>query len=335
MPLIGYVCPTGTPTAGNRNPAAWCFGKCPHPCVTPPLLMAMWSAEHANVHQGAYISASMLSGTGCPRQVVYERHHDFYELPEKRYWAFRGTHAHSIIERGEQAMLQYGWLQELTLSVPFEYDLPAPVFQDGVFTGQYDPKRKLIIQVKGTTDAYNPLRRRLVDFKSMSDSKAAMFAQGDKGGTLCDHLEDRWVWQTNIYGYLLSRTRVPDEVRDRLRAAGFKTTLPEFYPAPKEIVIQGIAMMNAPRTGASIEMKVSKYERRIMEIPPVPILPPEQVEAFIRTQALQWFRWLELGEPAPVVPKAMDWLCRGCAFNGEKIPGERCKPTAERALSKG
>src|SRR5512140_3523893 len=95
--LVGYRCPPGSPTHGEHHPVAHCLSACPHPCVSPPLLAAIHKAERTNHHVGSYISASMLSMSGCARQTVLERTHDFYEQPLKRWWPFRGTIAHAIV----------------------------------------------------------------------------------------------------------------------------------------------------------------------------------------------------------------------------------------------
>lgn len=323
MPLAGYVCPPGTPTAGTQNSLEHCITTCPHPCVTAPLLVAMFKAEESNHHQGDYLSASMLCGTDCARRTVYERCHPFYEVPTKRYWPFRGTHAHTIIEGAADYLTGYGWLQELRMLVLLEYDMAAPIFDDGIFTGHYDESQSLIIPLGGTLDAYNYRRSEMIDFKSMADVKAQMFAKGSHGGTYSPYFEDRWVMQLNIYAWLLAHTRVPPEIQNELNNV-------EFFPAPTSLVIQGIAMMSIPRSGASIEMKVGKWDKELFEIPPIPVLPLDTVEAYIRDRALPWYRYLRLGEQAPVVEKSMSWLCKFCAFNGELIPGERCLPTQER-----
>lgn len=222
MPLIGYVCPPGTATEGERHKVEYCLSQCPLPCVSPPLLAAMYEAERTNHHTGVYISASMLAGDNCARKTVYERTFDFYEHPTKRFWPFRGTHAHSIIERARDLVAPFGWLQEMRMAVPIKYPgVPAPVLDAGRWTGAYDTSRDLEIILGGTVDAYNPGIRELHDYKSMADVKA--------------------------------------------------------------------------------------YE---------------------------WYEYLVLGKTPPVVPPVTQkWMCAGCAFNGDAIPGERCHPKTEWAAS--
>ena len=324
MPLRGFVCPPGVPTAGTRNELEWCLTRCPHPCVAPPLLLAIYEADRQNYHQGAYISASMLAGAGCPRQTGFERFEDLYEHPERRYWPFRGTHAHSIIEAGRAKLAPMGWLQELRMAVDLTYEgEPAPVFDDNGVVVSLDSNRPLVITVGGTVDAYRPVAPPypLWDFKSMADAKARMFVKGEKGGTFSKNLEDRWVWQTNIYRWLTGLTVIPKDIKRRYKLKG------KNFPTPEFIGIQGIAMMHIPRSGAPYTLaKDGTYE-----IDHVPLLDLEEVEAFVRENALKWYRWLVKREPAPVVPTELKWLCKNCPFNGDVIAGERCFPDRERA----
>lgn len=328
MPLAGFVCPPGAPTAGNRNEVRWCVTKCPHPCIAPPLMQAIYEAEVANHHFGTYISASMLAGGACPRQVWFERREPFFEHPMRRYWAFRGTHAHSIIERAQVG--QYGWLQELRMKVPLVYpDEPAPIFlEDGTFTGKFDESQPLTIVLGGTTDAYSPVAPPfpLWDFKSMADAKAEMMVKGKKPGKYSKNIDDRWVRQLNIYRLLVSKTKLstlPLKYRKRWKLKG------EFLPTPEWIGIQGIGMMHAPRTGQPYFFHRGR-EAQVYPVDDVPILPLDEVEGFVRAEARKWYRWLVLGEMPPVVSKEDDWLCKSCAFNGELIEGERCFPKKER-----
>ena len=267
----------------------------------------------------------MLSGSGCARQTVFERRHDFYEHPTRRYWSYRGTHAHTIIERAGPLVEPYGWLQELSLKTTLTYpDEPRPIFDDqGAFTGRVDKKYPLVIEVGGTTDAYRPVVAPypLWDFKSMADAKALMFIRGEKGGTFTPHLDDRWVWQLNIYRWLVSRTKIPAALKKRFNLRG------THFPAPEFLGIQGISMMHIPRSGQQHRLK---NEPKPYEIDDVPVLALEDIEEFVRGRALQWYRWLVLGDTPPVVPKDQDWLCKNCAFNGDLIDGEICHPSIER-----
>lgn len=331
MPLAGWVCPAGTPTAGQRNEGyEHCVSAtgCRHKCVSPPLLISMWNAEHANHHKGSYLSASSLSSFGCARQTYFERIYDFYETPRRRFWPFRGTVIHGLVEHGGAEAAKHGWMQELRMSVPIHYrDLPAPTFDEhGVWTGDFDSNEHLVITLGGTTDGYNMLTRELHDFKTLSDLKVQSFLNGKDGGQWSRTIKDAWVWQTNIYAWLVSRTPV-EAVRDKLEAAGLAVPTTQYLPKPDTIRMQLISMMEIPLTGTTY---VPLRSNDTYDVDGVPVLPDHEVEEFIRARALDWFRWLVLRVKPPVVEKKLDWMCKTCTFNGEAIFGERCMPNSER-----
>lgn len=333
MPLAGFVCPAGTPTAGQRNEGyEHCVSKCPHPCVSAPLLIAMWNTEHANHHKGSYLSASSLASFGCARQTWYERMWNFYETPRRRFWPFRGTIIHGLVENGGKEATQFGWMQELRMAVPLHFrDLPAPVFdENGVWTGDFDSSQHLTITLGGTTDGYNVLTRELHDYKTMGDFKVKNFLEGKDGGQWSRNVKDSWVWQTNIYAWLVSRTPV-ETVRERLEAAGLPVPQTELLAKPERLRMQLISMMEIPLTGTNYVPMRSSEEYVVDD---VPLLEDAVVEQFIRERALDWFRWLVLKVRPPVVDSKNKWLCKSCSFNGENIYGERCLPDAERAAEK-
>ncbi|MES2177833.1 MAG: hypothetical protein V4550_08185 [Gemmatimonadota bacterium] len=129
MPLAGFVCPPGGESPGRQNKIEYCLEGCKHPCVTAPLLGALWQADQDNYHKTDYISASMIAGTNCMRQTVLERFEPYYELPQKKFWPFRGTLAHRLCEDAAGFIDKFGWIQELKMSATLQYpDHPAPVF---------------------------------------------------------------------------------------------------------------------------------------------------------------------------------------------------------------
>ena len=327
MPLEGYVCPEGGEAPGRQNAVTYCLTQCQQPCVTPPLLAAMYKADVENYHQGDYISASMLAGSGCSRQVLLERYEPFYDLPTKRYWPFRGTHAHAIVEGAADMLAPYGWLQEIRMSTVLEYDEPAPIFDEatGWFTGTYDQTKRLQVVVRGTCDAYNPVTQTLVDCKSMSDKKVEMMIKGSTPGTWSAHLQDSWIAQLNIYRYLISKTPVPRPVKTAFKKAGLPAIAGKTFPAPDRLYIQGIAMMHHPVSGSKLAFKEPRRGVNVYEIDHVPVWELDEIEAYIRPRALEWYRALALKEMPPVVPVEKAWLCKGCAFNGTA-----CLPEQER-----
>lgn len=305
----------------------------------PPLLASMYALEHQNPHVGDYLSASMLAGGGCPRQTVFERYESFWEVPQRRFWPFRGTIAHKMCEASSGLLEKYGWLQEVSMSVQLPYDEPAPVFKlktldDGstvkYFTGEYDDNERLKITVRGTFDAYNPYQRVLADMKSMKWSKVMDTIKGrKKDGTYSKHLEDSHILQFNFYRWLISQTPISDEIKGRFTQHGFPALKGKYLPAPTQLVMQAIEMMDIPRSGGTYALS-EKGGTTLYDIDPVPVLPLQEIEQIIRPRALQWYKWLVLRQPTPVPPKQSAWLCVSCPFNGEKVAHGICFPTAER-----
>lgn len=327
MPLKGYVCPEGGEEPGRQNEVEYCLTKCARPCVTPPLLAAMWKSDSENYHRGDYISASMLAGGGCARQTMLERYEPFYDLPTKRYWPFRGTHAHRIVEEAADVIAPYGWLQEIRMQTTLTYpELNAPIFDsNGEFSGMYDETSALQVVVRGTCDAYNPLRRELVDCKSMADTKVEMMIKGSSPGSWSKNLQDNWIAQLNIYRFLIARTPVPQEVRDQFAKYGLPPLKGKTFPAPTKLFIQGIAMMSHPVSGSSLAHKTKGRGVTVYDIDHVPVWTMQEIEEYIRPLALQWYRSLSLKQLPPVVPESKKWMCPGCSFYKKQ-----CNPEEER-----
>lgn len=328
MPIRGYVCPPGGEAPGRQNEVEYCLTKCQLPCVTAPLLAAMWKADTGNYHQGDYISASMLAGSGCSRQVMFERYQDFYDQPTKRYWPFRGTHAHAIVEGAADIIAPYGWLQEIRMATELAYPEPAPVFDEhGQWTGDVDSSKDLVITVRGTCDAYNPVTRTLVDCKSMADRKVEMMIKGSTPGTYSKHLQDSWIAQLNIYRFLIGRTPIPAEVKAQFKAHGLPALRGKTFPSPTRLFIQGIAMMSHPVSGGRIAHK-ERGKVTLYDIDNVPVWSMQEIEDYIRPKALMWYKALNLKQTPPVVSPDKSWLCKNCAFYNTA-----CFPEQERAAS--
>lgn len=325
MPCIGYVCPPGAPTAGERHEVTHCLSLCKNPCASPPLIAAIHHANAINHHKGAYISASMIAGGNCLRRIVWERYdtQGYFQPLRNVYWAFRGTMAHQVIEDRGGLTDGFGWMREIRMSVPLVFpDHPAPVFDDeGEWTGDYDTTQPLAVTLGGTCDAYNPYRRMLHDFKTMADMKVAKVLGGDQ--------QESWVTQLNVYRWLISQTRVSPEQRKAFAELGLPPLPGEFFPAPSELAIQAIGMMELPLTGTTYAVK-TRGRQVTHELPHIPVWDLELTEAGIRATALTLYRALVQRIPQPVVAKELAWLCGSCPFNGETNPGERCHPTNER-----
>jgi hypothetical protein len=325
MPLVGFTCPAWVPTAGEQHDLDHCLGKCPHPCAAAPLLASIYQANQTNYHVGAYISASMLAGRQCKRKVQWERFQPYYETAQRLFWPFRGTIVHALLETQEARIANYGWMQELKLSTYMEFpEHPFPVMGPDGFTGEWDESKPLTIQINGTTDLYNPFQLVIGDMKSMACGKAAKFIGGKH--------EDSWARQLNLYRWLVTKTPITEAMRQSWANAGLPAIEGTYLPEPTRVYIQGISMLEIPQTGS---MYQPMRDQQLYQIPEIPLWPLADVEAFVRAEALGWFRTLVLKEPQPPIEKSEAWMCHSCCFNGEVIEGERCHPKAERAALAG
>ncbi len=323
MPLTGFVCPPGAEEPGRRNEVAFCVQGCATPCVLPPLIAAIHAAERQNYHQGAYISASMLASGGCPRQTWLERRVEFYDTIRRRFWAFRGGIVHAMVEGAPQHWFDGRWVQELSMHTHLDFpDEPAPLFDDeGRFTGEFDPTQPLRLRLNGTCDAYDVANRTLWDAKTTGDFKLDQFIAGkDFGDGYHRHIDPVHIMQMQVYAYLLARTVMSDEIADTL---GF--TRGSLFPKPDAVVIQKIGMMDIARSGSRHATK--KWGKTTLhDIEHCPVYDDETIDAWIRPRALQWYRWLVLGEKPPVVSEDGAWICNFCQFKDVE-----CIPEPERA----
>jgi CRISPR/Cas system-associated exonuclease Cas4 (RecB family) len=89
---------------------------------------------------------SVTALTGCVRQSFLKSTETYYQRPDQQYWAYRGTLAHLLAERGAGA--------ETISEHRFERELRLPNGLAVTITGQpdeIDPDRRLLIDYK-TTD---------------------------------------------------------------------------------------------------------------------------------------------------------------------------------------
>lgn len=272
----------------------------------------------------------MLCESVCARKTYFERREPFYEVPTRCWWPVRGTLLHTVVEAaGLDELEQYGWIQEMRMAVPLKYpDIPQPELDAaGNFTGTFLDE-PLVITLGGTCDAYNCITRELHDFKSMADIKVEMFVKAEQA-------EEKHEIQLNVYRWLIANTKTPRILRKRW------PDLPKFLPPPERLVIQAIGMMDIPKSGGRFGMRVgtpgSKYKRyQEFEVAGIPVWPLEKTETFIRERALNWYRWLVLGELPPITAELVGkdghrWPCKSCAFYGEMIPNGICFPNEEAA----
>jgi CRISPR/Cas system-associated exonuclease Cas4 (RecB family) len=111
-------------------------GRCQ---FTASLLRGM--ADEAKRREHDRISVSTL--TGCVRQSYLQATHGYYQRPDQQYWAYRGSIAHAMVERGAGD----GTIAEQR----FERELPLPSGRSVTISGQPDeivPTRQLLVDYK-------------------------------------------------------------------------------------------------------------------------------------------------------------------------------------------
>ena len=89
---------------------------------------------------------SVTALTGCVRQAFLKATEPYHQRPDQQYWAYRGTLAHLLAERGADA--------SVVSEQRFERDLKLPSGRVVTITGrpdEIDPARGLLIDYK-TTD---------------------------------------------------------------------------------------------------------------------------------------------------------------------------------------
>lgn len=121
------------------------------------------------------ISVTMISG--CHRAIFIERHFDFYVMPRRRYWAFRGQIAHKIMEESR-------------------------LHEDAVVEKRFE-KEWQGIPVSGTPDVIIPSQKVLKDYKTAK----AVPSYLNKDGQILAYEHHRT--QLNLYRWL-----VPHEIEE-------------------------------------------------------------------------------------------------------------------------
>jgi hypothetical protein len=182
---------------------------------TGSLLRALYETSS---RRDAGISATML--TGCLRQAALEQLLPYTDRPSRRWSALRGTLFHALVEEAHAPHL-----------------IVEVRFRKAYAPGQY---------LTGKMDEVDPVRQVIVDYKTSTE--LPLESDVRLGGR-----KESWVWQTNIYRWLLDGGERMD------------TGETVHYP----IQTLGIVVMTMREVG--------KYN--------VPLLDLEQVERYIRQRA--------------------------------------------------
>jgi hypothetical protein len=169
LPLVGFKCPSNGEQPGRENTFDYCLTACQQRCMPKAVLVKLRDGNVHNVHKGDMITPSALKG--CTRKLVLERTSDYFEEPEKLYYAVRGS-------------LIHGFLEDHGLNnVQTEVRLFKELDIDG---------RKIVIS--GQLDYYDEGERAIEDYKTLSDK--GTFFLFDTGA------KEEHILQTNTYRWL-------------------------------------------------------------------------------------------------------------------------------------
>jgi len=267
-------------------------------------------------HRGHYISVTGL--LGCMRQTFLERSIDYYLEPAKSWWKLRGKIVHSLLE-GSQGISD--WYTEI------EYKYLIGDF-DGV---QY--------WLRGTIDVLRPLAQKILDYKTMGDKGLVSL----KFGLKKDH-----IMQFNMYRFLVLRGSLVDEtltlpkIDDITDITSYYMTMmqvansggvyeedtiyrdsdPEHYPNEVSRTILSertdLVLKKGKRKAKAImddyEVKTKRRWRLTYRIPSVPLLPLDDIEAFIKSMAPHMVNAFSKGTVPPMCdPETRIWKCNYCA----------------------
>jgi CRISPR/Cas system-associated exonuclease Cas4 (RecB family) len=100
----------------------------------------------ADARDRRHDTLSVSTLVGCVRQAYLQATEDYYQRPDHQWWAYRGSIAHAIVERGAG--------EEAVAEQRFERELALPSGRTVTITGQPDeivPVRRLLVEYK-TTD---------------------------------------------------------------------------------------------------------------------------------------------------------------------------------------
>lgn len=144
MPQTGFHCIVDFVDVPFENciDCAATRGRCQ---FTASILRGMVEQAHGRAPD-APNSVSVTTLTGCGRQAYLKETEAFSQRPDQQYWAYRGTLAHAMVERGagDDAIIERRFARELRL----------PSGRAITITGRPDeivPARTLLVEYK-TTD---------------------------------------------------------------------------------------------------------------------------------------------------------------------------------------
>jgi hypothetical protein len=220
--------------------------------------------EHLGENRPGWMSVTTL--LGCARKAYLKHTKPYYANPRFIYSAFKGTMTHAILE-GTNALWAPG-----TIIAEKRYHRLVPSTD---------------VQLSGKIDKYNVKAQCLEDYKTIDDDKVADLAKT---------LPEDYIWQTNIYRWILEGNGIPVQ----------------------SIKIHFFSWKYAYTTGECSLISAKWFSPEWKVIPEVPILRIAQVEDFVRNKVKDVTRQ----ELPPPISADKRFLCKGCAFNKDCWPGE-------------
>lgn len=307
MPLIGFTCPDSRPTAGQHNDFQFCINDCPHQCMPTAVLHTIAQRETENEHVGNMVSPSALSG--CARKLVLERTTDFYEKPDKMYYATRGALVHGFLECRDLPRLSTE--KRVYKTIPGCPAWPEPW------------------TLSGRIDCYDHKLRKIEDVKTKADK--GLFVIFNEGAN------EEYTWQLNIYRYLLDGGNLGaidgPVIQWPVDELQLHFILMNRVVSTGRLHRETLNQKAAPNYGKRYkhEVKGTRVEGRTargiptwtfdVQLPPVEMKSLAEVEQYIQQQGPERLRAFSDASymPAGIMnDKEASWLCDWCSVK------ERC-----------
>jgi hypothetical protein len=254
-----------------------------------------------NVHQGDMITPSALKG--CTRKTTLERTENYYQEPEKLYYAVRGALIHGFLEN-------HG-LNNVQTEVRLFKEL------------NYNGKR---ISFSGQIDYYEGAPEFAIeDYKTLSDK--GTFFLFDTGA------KPEHVLQTNVYRWLCNGGRIGSlqgpEVHWPVNRISIHYLFMNRVVSTGTKHIEQVTSYKSPNNGKKYRLETKREiagrsPRGVpiwnieIEIPPVKLMTEDEIMAHIEMGAIDLsngFRAIEAGRMPPGVLYMKDeaWQCGFCA----------------------
>lgn len=195
---------------------------------------------------------------GCPRKAYLSKTEEYYENPRFMYSRFRGTMVHSILEDTNKMYAPNTIVSEK------RYFLEIP---------------RTNVTISGKIDKYIIPTATLEDYKTIDD---------DRVKKLVDGLPEDYIWQSNIYGWLL---RAANHIVKAIKIHFF--SFKYGYTSGEECLI-------SPKWGNPTWAK----------IPACPVYDQRRIEDFLKHRVKDITR----SDIPPIIGPDKRWICPSCPF---------------------